>query len=530
MTATRLNPLMNQILQRLSACLSVLFTLSFSEIAAEGFPPFGIDDPVGPLPGSLILTGDQIPSELARKTLAQLGDGREGTLVLIVREENQDEVAQWGRFVGEVRSYAIKTDQDAVSAELVTAIRGASGVWLADDFSQMQDTKLHDVLLETFLQGGVIGGGGRAAESLGETIKIGSASAPALGFLPESVIKTGAAGEEGAEKPSPYVTWQIPSTGVLVFHSGREVGVLGETEVTARIPAQNGWPERIETLRPPEVRLPYSADLFSWTRSAQARRGPVFPAKDPVSPEVAEGALILIGGGGSTQDMWTRFIEEAGGPGANYVCIIQQESPFPEMNLRRLGCDNVTVLLSDIELRHQANHDEDFLSALRTADGIFFGGGRTYRFMDTYQNTTAHALMLDVLKRGGVIAGTSAGAQIQGDFLVRGDPRTNETIWMLGNDVGLSFLRGVIIDVHFLNRGREKTFPPLLQKHPKMLGIGIDEATAIVVKGTTAAVLGRGAVSFYDIANDAPSEAPKPIILKAGSSYDLKTRSPIPES
>lgn len=509
------------------ALISALL-LSFSSLVAEEeFPPFGITDPVAPLAGSLILTGKEVPSNLARKALAQLADGKEGKLVLIVREENEEELTRWRQAVGTVASFRLKSAKDELSSELITALQQASGVWLGGDFSQRTDGKLKDALRGVLSRGGVIGGGDKAAASLGETVTAGSDSVPAFALLPQSVVEAGVVAEPVAQGSSPYVRWQIPPTGTLIVHSGREVGVIGESEITARIPAQNGWPERVQVLRPPEVELPYSTDLFSWTRSAQARRGPVFPATNPVSPEVAAGTLILIGGGGSTADMWTRFIEEAGGKEANFVCIIQQESPFPEMNLRKLGCDNITVLLSDVERREEANSEEEVLEALRNADGIFFGGGRTYRFMDAYQNTTSHRLMLDVLRRGGVIAGTSAGAQIQGDFLVRGDPRTNQTLWLPGNDVGLSFLRGVIIDVHFQERGRERTLPPLLKKHPKMLGIGIDEATAIVVTGTTAEVLGRGAVSFYDLTKDDPAADPKPEILSAGRSYDMKARSPI---
>lgn len=502
--------------------------LSFSSLVAEEeFPPFGITDPVAPLAGSLILTGEEIPSDLARKALAQLADGKEGKLVLMVREENEEEFLRWRQAVGTVASFRLESSDDELSSELRAALQQASGVWLGDDFSQGSDPKLKEALQGVLSRGGVVGGGGKAAASLGETVTAGSDSVPAFALLPQSVVEAGAVAELPGRGLSPYVRWQIPAAGTLIIHSGREVGVIGESEITARIPAQNGWPERVEVLRPPEVELPYSTDLFSWTRSAQARRGPVFPAPNPESPEVTAGTLIIIGGGGSTADMWTRFIKEAGGKEANYVCIIQQESPFPEMDLRKLGCDNITVLLSDVERRAEANSEEEVLEALRNADGIFFGGGRTYRFMDAYQNTTAHRLMLDVLKRGGVIAGTSAGAQIQGDFLVRGDPRTNETLWFPGNDVGLSFLRGVIIDVHFQERGRERTLPPLLKKHPKMLGIGIDEATAIVVTGTTAEVLGRGAVSFYDLTKDDPTAVLKPEVLSAGRSYDLKTRSAI---
>lgn len=511
----------------LFSALSALL-LSIPSVRAADLPPYGIDEPVEPLVGNIVLSGNHDPGELARKTFVQLANGPEGEIVVLFEGTVEERLAPWKQFAGAVKGFEISASDGALTPEVVTALEQADGVWLGDDFSQGGHEALQQALQSVLEKGGALGGGGKAAESFGKAFQVEAGKQSGFGLLPQSIVRTGTPdGEEAPEETSPAVIWEIPAGGILVFHGGREVGVIGETAVTARIPAQNGWPERLEVLRPPEVKLPYTADLFSWTRSAQARSGPVFPPAQPPSPEVSAGTLILIGGGGSTEDMWTRFIKEAGGTDANYVCIIQRESTFPEMNLRELGCDNVTVLLSDIELRERAEGDAQFLKALESADGIFFGGGRTYRFMDTYQNTKAHRLMLDTLERGGVIAGTSAGAQIQGDFLVRGDPRTNQNIWSQGNDVGLSFLRGVIIDVHFRNRGRQNTLPALLRKHPKMLGIGIDEATALVVQGTTAEVLGRGAVSFYNLTEDEDGEGPRPSVLEAGRSYNLKDRTAI---
>ncbi len=100
---------------------------------------------------------------------------------------------------------------------------------------------------------------------------------------------------------------------------------------------------------------------------------------------------------------------------------------------------------------------------------------------------------------------------------------------MEGNDLGLSFIRGVIIDAHFRQRGREYTLPTLLMKHPQMLGIGIDEATALFVQGTDAKVLGKNAVTFYDLKNQKVWNTPfleigNPIILSSGEKYDLRLR------
>jgi cyanophycinase len=328
------------------------------------------------------------------------------------------------------------------------------------------------------------------------------------------------------------VAWEIPPGAFVVVHDGRRVGVIGSTEIHIRVAAQGDWPERVQSFGPPIDDLPYTTDLMAWSRSAQARTQPRFPPKVAPTPAVANGTLIIIGGGGSTPDMWTRLIDSAGGKDANYVCLSQSDDSYGANKLQELGCQNVQVFHSYLNGKTAPGDGTDIVAALEYADAVYLGGGRTFRFMDAYQNTKSHQLMRNILAKGGVIAGTSAGAQIQGDFLVRGDPRTNQTLWYKGNDTGLGFIRGVIIDAHFRQRQRHKVLPDLLKIHPQMLGIGIDEATAIVVTGTTAEVLGRHSVSFYDYASKPGSEASPadPVVLSASQKYDLKNRKLIERS
>ena len=104
----------------------------------------------------------------------------------------------------------------------------------------------------------------------------------------------------------------------------------------------------------------------------------------------------------------------------------------------------------------------------------------------------------DVLRRGGVIGGSSAGATIQGEFLVRGHPLGNTVMMAEGYERGFGFLPGTAIDQHFTQRGRHPDLIPVIQRHPKLLGIGIDESTAIVVTGTKVEVLGQHAAPGVD--------------------------------
>ena len=95
--------------------------------------------------------------------------------------------------------------------------------------------------------------------------------------------------------------------------------------------------------------------------------------------------------------------------------------------------------------RTEADSDEEFLKHLSEATGIWFGGGRQWNFVDSYYGTKAHQLMLDVLDRGGVVGGSSAGASIQGEYLARANPVANFDIMAPGYERGLGFISGVAI-------------------------------------------------------------------------------------
>jgi cyanophycinase len=161
---------------------------------------------------------------------------------------------------------------------------------------------------------------------------------------------------------------------------------------------------------------------------------------------------------------------------------------------------------------------------LRQARGVWFGGGRQWRFVDAYEGTKAEPIFRDLLQRGGVIGGSSAGATIQGYYLCRGSPLGPQHMMCEGYERGLNFLPGVAIDQHFSQRKRFPDMTALMKIYPQLLGIGLDEATAMIVKGHTATIMGRGKVHFYDRRNPiVPGQADYES-LSAGDRYDLKDR------
>src|SRR5437763_5855947 len=135
-----------------------------------------------------------------------------------------------------------------------------------------------------------------------------------------------------------------------------------------------------------------------------------------------------------------------------------------------------------------------------------------------------HELFRAVLSRGGVIGGSSAGATIQGDYLCRGAPGGPNNIICEGYERSLGFLPGVAIDQHFTQRNRLKDLTALVNHYPQFLGVGLDEATAIVVQGHVADVMGRGRVHFYDRRKPVVEGQPDYEALSDGGKYDLKER------
>ena len=183
----------------------------------------------------------------------------------------------------------------------------------------------------------------------------------------------------------------------------------------------------------------------------------------------------------------------------------------------RLGADRVSRLhLSTID---EANDDRN-LAELRRATGIYFTGGRQWRISEVYLNTKVHRECFALLARGGVIAGSSAGASIQGSLLWRGDTRGAQHL--IGDHTqGLGFLKLSAIDQHILVRNRQHDLDAFIKAAPEFIGIGIDESTAIVVQGDEFEVIGESYVAVHQAGRE------KFFFLRPGQRYDLHEHKPI---
>ncbi len=264
----------------------------------------------------------------------------------------------------------------------------------------------------------------------------------------------------------------------------------------------------------------------------------VIKKQSEVITQGPENGTLLIVGGAASNYFYEEFMNLVGGanepivviPTAGTSKVISQEDldNFKNSFLKK-GFKNVIVLHT--HNREEANTDE-FTLPLKNAKGVWFSGGRQWRLADSYLNTKTHEAFKALLDRGGVIAGSSAGATIQGSYLARGDTKTN-TIMMGDHEEGLNFLTNVAIDQHLLARNRQFDMFDILDNRPELLGIGLDEDTGIIVTNNIFEVIGSSYVAIYDGTrwlNDKNEIITLPLgsrdfyFLKKGDKYNLNKR------
>ena len=462
--------------------------------------PDGVD-------GTLLLCGDKVPEAALDRFVARAGKDKAALVVLSGGGKADREAAE------------------ALAAALNTRKPASTGVFSAD----ANDPKALDALRNA-TGAGLIG-----AIPEGDTLKalrgvmrrgaVAGSGADLAALLPGTVIQPGFRADD-ADKLFQALD-RVPGTfglglgeGAALLVQGREMSAVGDGAVTVLLAKSTVKPRRVL-----EINEKSPSDLTMLRRAALARAEPPFPAKEPATPETPKGALVIVGGGGMPVDVTKKFIELAGGPDASIV-VLPTASPGPPADaensfFKKAGAKHVVALPA---VKLEEVEDPKNLEVLKKADAVWFGGGRQWHFVDAYEGTKAYALFHDVLRRGGVIGGSSAGATIQGAYLCRGSPLNNTDMMCEGYERGFGFLPGVAIDQHFAQRKRFVDMTELIKAYPQVLGVGLDEATAIIVTGHEADVMGKGEAHFYDAKGPAMEGKPDYESLKAGGRYDLKAR------
>ena len=270
------------------------------------------------------------------------------------------------------------------------------------------------------------------------------------------------------------------------------------------------------------------------------------PLSGPAGPR---GSLFIVGGGDWPTGMMERFVELASRFQSGRIVIFPMASSVPEevgpeeaAEFSSLGAAAVQVF----NLSREEALREDSVRIIEDAGGVFFSGGDQSRLADVLVGTPLHRGLLSFYERGGVVGGTSAGAAVMSEVMITGDEKRQveeghefETI-TAGNIVtrpGFGFLRSAIIDQHFVRRKRHNRLISLVIEKPDLLGIGIDEETAVLVRpDRKCEVIGTGCVivldaqnADIDIGDDGTVHAAgmRMHVLKAGDLFDLESRTAV---
>lgn len=488
--------------------------------------------------GAVILDTNDRPGETTVARFLKLAKADEAKpLILVLGEAKAEGILDLlkARPAGAFEIIKLNSPAAANAGRTVDALREASGVWIfaAGDPSEairiLAGTTAAKELHELRLGGGVVAASGTAAWLLPASVLAPDGQVQAgLDLLPGMLVSKEGPKEGGASSlekelaKSPALLGVRMGAGSVLLVAGREMRALGEGKVAllmARSPTREPRTLALQSGRP--------VDYNEMRRAALGRAQSPYPPKEVPTPEVPKGTLIIVGGGGMPADISRRFVELGGGANGTFVVLpISNPDPLQPRDmgdgfLRRNGAKNIHVIK---DREQKALEDPKNLEILKKATAVWFGGGRQWRFVDAYEGTKIHDLFRDVLRRGGVIGGSSAGATIQGDYLCRGAPGGPNNIICEGYERGLGFLPGVAIDQHFTQRNRLKDMVLLMKTYPQFLGIGLDEATAILVQGHVAEVMGTNQVHFYDRRKPVVEGQPDHESLKAGTRYDLKER------
>ena len=263
-------------------------------------------------------------------------------------------------------------------------------------------------------------------------------------------------------------------------------------------------------------------------------------AQEPPEYGPPKGSLVIVGGGSMEgTGIVEKFLELAGGLEAKVVVVPTAGGnrsaagairAYQEADVvakwRKRGIKHVRMLHT---------HDpkiadtEEFVAPLREANAVWFEGGRQWNIVDSYANTRTYREFHQLLARGGVIGGSSAGATIQGQYLVRGDT-SGANVMMTAepnHQEGFKFLRRSAIDQHINTRNRWDDLTAVIQRYPNLLGIGLSEGTAVVVTGDSFEVIGKGKVAIHDHTRPRPPEAKPYFVLSAGDVYNMKSRTTV---
>lgn len=202
------------------------------------------------------------------------------------------------------------------------------------------------------------------------------------------------------------------------------------------------------------------------------------------------GTLMVCGGGNLPEEVYDEFVKLAGGAKGKLVLI---PSAYPYENREALEYrfngwlqyHTASFQFLNAVSRDEAD-SEEFARPLAEATGVWMSGGAQGRLADLYKGTRVEQCLQKLLERGGVIGGTSAGAAIMSQTMIRQGTSRDAEI-----DAGFGLLQAAVVDQHFTERARHTRLLGALRENPEKIGLGVDEQTALIIRANTVRVLGQ---------------------------------------
>lgn len=221
----------------------------------------------------------------------------------------------------------------------------------------------------------------------------------------------------------------------------------------------------------------------------------------------AKGKLFIIGGGSRSNDLIKKLVETADLKAKDYVVVLPMASEVPQESVEGIAQQISQVVpnkITSFNFSRATTGNKRWVDSLRNAKLIYIAGGSQDRFMDVVWNTPVYEAIHSAYRSGSTVAGTSAGAAVMSKVMITGQQLAGDTsyketfdkLWDKNIEFkeGLGLLDSVIIDQHFLKRSRHNRLISALAAQPDFICIGIDESTAIIVKGKDVEVTGESQV------------------------------------
>ncbi|MFN0051288.1 MAG: cyanophycinase [Planctomycetales bacterium] len=531
----------------MSACVIGLVLALGAGCLCAAEPPLSSSN-LSPPPGTLFICGGGKLPDPALLRFVEMAGGERAHLVVITTASETADSAEvdfridfWKKArMAEMTVLHTRSRDVADDPEFYRPLTTATAVWFIGGHQNRltdayQGTKTEQAIREVLGRGGIVGGTSAGAAVMSPVMILGGNPradiGEGFGFLPGTVVDQHFLKRKRQDRLVNVLTAHPKLVGVGIDEGtalvvqGRKMWVLRESEsnVVAYLAPVDGKPARTMTLTPGD-----EMDLVALRRAAHARLQPRWRFDDEQpDPVVSHGTLVLVGGGEIPTEAASRFIAAAGGPDAPIVVVstADGDQPPPEAEalgwLAAAGARNLRRLHARTP---QEAESPEVLNCLQQADGVWFTGGRQWRLVDAYADTAAERLLEEVLKRGGAVGGSAAGASILAAYLVRGNPLGNRQMMADGYEEGFGLLPGAALDPYFTQRNRLADMLELKRAYPHLIGLGLDESTAIVIQGPELEVLGKNRLSVFHGQSPLDEELAAYDVLLSGDRYDLRRR------